>query len=264
VAKQCSICGARLLTAEAAEGICEFCRPYSALPPRPPPPKASTVQGGPDWDLFRTGLNLLYIGTIINQCIAVVGGIAVMFRFDRTGDLLGFLEFIAPILIFVQIGMAIVGLLLLLGVPAASGLRGRAWAMVGSLLLVTFGFFLEIAFAPRQEGVILVLLCLASGVVVFVMCFAALLRGAARSLGDNQLGDRFVTFFVTTVLTLAGMLLIGFSMGRLLYSTYQFTRFDGHSGREFESCMMGLFVAVFVGFAGWFLVLLGRLRRATM
>ena len=263
MAKQCSVCGARLLAAEVGEGICEYCRPYSDLPPRPRPTPLSTMSGGSDWQVFRIGLTLIYVFTVTNLLLLLGVGLLLVLDPDALGEVLHELGGVVPGFLVLQGALGITGLGLLLGVPSAARLRGRALGMFGCLLVfVAAPFFLELGVRPTLLTVLAAVLFVCGGAVGFVICFASLLSGAARHLNDAPLAGSIVAFFVSLGLSFLGMILVFFVMNRLLHQT---ARVGGvRSARETFSCMMGLAVIVSAGFGVWFLVLLGRLRRATL
>jgi hypothetical protein len=268
VARQCRVCGVKLLGDEVAEGVCQYCRDDAGLPPRPvkPAARANRGGGGPDWDFFRAGLNLLAVVTVVNLVLTGAAALSLLVGIDVLADLLLDLGRLLGLVALVQGVMTLIGLALLCAVPSATGLRGRAWGMVGALLVVgvapCFGAGLFNFRSPLVGALLLVLVGL-GGVIGFLVCLTTLLSGAARYLGEDGLANGFVTCFVTAVLAGVMFFVSVFLLEQLAFDS-AYHGGDYGTGRTLFSCMMGLFVAAGAGFGGWFLRLLLRLRRATL
>jgi hypothetical protein len=267
LARQCRVCGVRLLGEEVAEGVCQYCRDDAGLPPRPAKPvRAKHGGGGPDWDVFRAGLNLLVVVTVVNLLLAGGAALPLLFGIQVLEDLIRELWGLLLLVAILQGVMTLTGLALLCAVPSATGLRGRGLGMVGAMLIVTVLPCLGTGMLdgrPSLAAAVFLVLALVGGVLVFVIGLATLLGGAARYLGEDGLATSFVTYFVTAVL--AGVV---FFVSVFLLEQFAFDSAyhggDYGTGRTLFSCMMGLFVAAAVGFGLWFLGLLMRLRRATL
>jgi hypothetical protein len=252
LANQCFVCGARLLAGEVGERICEFCRPYSGLPPRPSTAAVTSAVGGPDWATFRMGLAFLSAFTILTLFLLLGAG--------RAGQALGDHYGLLLVLVVIQTGLGLSGLALLLGIPSAVELRGRVWAMFGCVLLLVLAPLLEVDGPHSRIRLLIIGMIVLFGIIGFVICFASVLSGAARHLGDIPLANRIIAFFVSLSLTCLGLVLAGFVAQTLVLDSHGVE--GHHSLGETVNAMMGLVMIALAGFSVWFLGLLGQLRRA--
>ena len=291
---ECRACGVRLFGDEVLKGICENCEAGGAIQQTPRTAAPSPVTQEPssprsydealpswersspsdlrlrrsaEWEVFRAGLVLL--------CLVTVLGIAsnTLIYLPPFGmpveQLPAWAEQMYSVHRMVQIVsliLSLVALGLLCAVPKSSGLRGRAYAMIGSLvgmvviLLLVIVWWLALAAPPPQLPMLDLALFVALLVlaVCFLVCLVALLSGAARVLGDSDLATGIILYCVVAIV--AGIL-----VGILIYSMLDsaMRSADHRTAVNMVYSVFGIFLAVTWVFGVWFLTLMFRLRRLT-
>jgi hypothetical protein len=278
MARQCIVCGARLLAEEEKAGVCEYCeddpdyldqKRRASLPAPTPPRDRIRKRGGPEWAAFRTGLVLLLVVVFATHAVSL-GGLFLQFLFGYRDSLI-----FSPMLTLARLMTALLALLafgFFCAVPGSSKLPGTAWTLMicalGVLGTLAVGLALSLMdesgfengpFGATRSGDVEAFLgvCLVAVLILGAyICLAALLSGAASHLGDARLAGQFTLFFVLVLLTPLALVALWVALAHMSPYEYELALLVNMGG----SCGLLLLDLLFTV---WFTLLLVRLRTLT-